>query len=581
MKTPFLLILFFFFGAAGLLAQKFSASADKTSIEIGDVIRVTYTAGSNDISGFKPPPFSSFRILSGPEISQGMQNLNGVISNSVSYSYALQALKKGKLTITPAHFRFLQKTVASNALVISVSQPSPSKGSNSTPGSASPGILMRTEVNKTHVVLGEAIAVNYKLYVPPHISLEPNTITKMPTTGFWVENGEIDRNNEIKEENYHGRSYRVFTIRKLILYPQRTGNLTVDPLEIECNGTMLVPAQKDPGMMFPDMFDNMFNMATVPFHKGIASDPVKITVDPLPEKNKPSGFSGMVGRAVISASVDKNSVKANEPVNFSLTLGGEGNITLQQAPKLNLGPDVEIYDPKITDKIDRSGNDLSGTRTFVYTLMPHKEGKLDIPSIPFSCYDPVKKTYLVSGTKPISLVVEKNEKASGGIDNPGSGENAKGGTPEYLKWLILTGIALLLLAAVLVFVRRKVKVPEHGAPEEEPFEEPDFNWYLNEAATLSINDPAGHFYSMILNALYGKLSQYLGISFSEITHENIREGLAIKNVSEALTDKYLSFIESCEMANYAPAGLPSDKPGVLDRCREIINELNQRTNLSL
>ncbi|MFI5140442.1 MAG: BatD family protein, partial [Sphingobacteriales bacterium] len=541
-----------------------------------DIIRITYAAGSSDISGFRAPDFQGLRILSGPEIMPRIQIINGQVSNNITIVYVLQAIKKGKVIIPPAHFRFPHKTMASNILTINVSAQGDASQKSNPSGKGSADVFMRTELNKTHVVLGEAIAVNYKLYCSKNVGINSQTLTKMPTTGFWVEEATDKHRGEVNEEKYKGKTYRVLIVRKLILFPQKTGSLTVDPLEIECTGEINVPVQQSPDLGFPDMFDQMFNFNTVPFHKTVSSDSVKIVVDPLPDKGKPASFSGMVGTAAFAGSVNRQNVKANEPVNFDITIGGEGNLTLQQAPKLNLSADIEVYDPKITDKIDRSGTNLSGTRTFEYTLMPHKEGKYTIPSVSFSYYDPIKKYYYESKTSPVDLTVEKNDKPTAAIENTNPGSDSKSGMPEYVKWLLVFAIALILLIAVMIFVKKKVKLPDLQQTDAASFEDIDYEYYLEEAEKLIEIDPQNDFYTVILNALYGCAEQYISIPFSEITHESIRQGLMNKNVPENIVNDYITLIQACEMMKYAPARVPVDKNGIFNHAKELIRALAKK-----
>jgi hypothetical protein len=570
-------IIFIAATAGSVSAQKFTASADLTDIAVGDIIHLTYTLEGGEGSGFIPPALDGIRVLQGPEVSNQFNIINGQSSASVSYTYLLQAIKKGKIIIPPAHVNFKGKLLASNKITIKVyDSNSPEKSVSKNQKTES--LFLKAEANKTSMVQGEAIAVSYKLFVSNNVRMGSPTVTKMPTfTGFWAETGNPDKQLQQTTENYKGKIYSVYLIRKLILFPQKTGSLTVDPLEIECTGQIVQPMQVNPNDPFSDMFDNMFNMTAVPFHKVIISNPVVVNVSALPDQNKPVSFTGMVGKAAIAASSGQTTVKANEPVTFHLTIGGEGNLSLQQAPRLNLPSDIELYEPKITDKFDRTGDNLTGTRTFDYTLMPHKEGKFEIPAISFSYYDPLKKQYFESKTVALTLNVEKNDKAPESKNEADAKTNK--GMPEYLKWIILMSGSLLLLFAVLLFIRKRVKplIPNAGdifAIEEED----NYNKYMDQASHLVFLDARNEFYSLILNTLYNFMEHLLDKPFSEITHETIRTGLQQKQIPEEQISEYLSLINECEMINYAPAGFSANKELILKQCQELIEKISAQNH---
>jgi len=569
MKKQLFLILLLLLGACHLNAQKFTVSADKTHLTLGDVVHLSYSLEGGEGTSFEPPAFTGFRIMSGPNVSNEYSGYNRITTHHLKIEYVIQAMEKGNHTLASAHIVSGTKKLTSNTLSFTVSG-NTTGGAN--PGSASSTdfLFMKAVANKTSVVQGEAVAVSYKLYVAQNVMMTSPTITKMPTfTGFWSEEVKSTIHMAPTEETYKGKVWLVYLQRKLILFPQKTGELTVDPLEIECTGQ--APAQ-DP------YSDNNFGgfYGIEPFHKVISSDAVKIHVSALPDKGKPASFTGMVGNAAIAATTDRKTVKANQPVTYHLTIGGEGNLSLQQPPKLTMPEGIEVYDPKTTDKFDRSGDNLSGTRTFDYTLMPHKEGTFELPRITFSYYDPAKKSYFESQTLPISLQVEKNDNPVSNDNDTVSTSKKKPVSPmEFLKWAVLLVGSGLLLLAVIMFVRKKEK-PQTGAdPEENPFADLDHDWYLAEAEKLAKHDPQNEFYTVLLNALYKYMEEYLSIPFAHISHESIETGLRSKNLDPALITNYLNLISEFEMINYAPGGDTSGKEKAMQRAKEAIRQIGK------
>ena len=560
--------------AGSLKAQQFTASVDHNAVGLGDMVEVSYTLNGANGSDFQAPAFPNLRIISGPNISNSI-NMGAHVSMSSSYSYVLQAIKTGKINIRPAAITVHGKRVFSNSLEINIGRGNV-QSQNQRSGNAnsnSKDIFLLASANKATAVRGEVIAVTYNLYIGDNVKISAPTITGMPTfTGFWVENGSEPKQINASHQMYKGKQYLVYPIRKILLFPQKTGALTVDPLEIECEGQMNVPKRRDPTDPFSDMFGDFFNMDVIPFHKDIKSDPLTINVTPLPTTGQPASFTGMVGKAALSVSATPNPVKANEPITYRVTIGGEGNMSLLQPIKLNLPSDIEVYDPKTIDKFDRGGNNLTGTRAFEYTLMPHKAGKFEIPSLAFSFYDPAEKKYFESKTIPITVTVEENNHVPSTTAPTASKPNEN--NASLLKWGVLLGSTLILLSAVLLFAKRKVKLPEptYIQPEEN-YTETDYDDYFKEAERLSLLDEHNEFFTAMLNGLYAFICQTYNVPFSELSHTTIKDALAQKLLPSELIESYLYLIDQCETVKYAPIGFYVDKEQMFTDAKDLIGKI--------
>src|SRR6185295_9227360 len=108
-----------------------------------------------------------------------------------------------------------------------------------------------------------------------------------------------------------------------ILFPQRSGTLTVDPMEGEVIARVQVKRQQqqrsnDPfDQFFNDPFFNnpFFNNNVQDIKVALKSDPLKISVRDLPP-NAPEGFTGAVGKFAYDVSLDKKETKAHDAVNL-------------------------------------------------------------------------------------------------------------------------------------------------------------------------------------------------------------------------------------------------------------------------
>src|SRR5262249_26345720 len=148
------------------------------------------------------------------------------------------------------------------------------------------------------------ITVSYKVYTRVQI-LNYNIIKAPAAAGFWNEDLEVPKEVHMTTEMINGKEYGGGLLHKIALFSQRSGTLELDPMQIEIE----VPIRRPSG----DMFDQFFNQQQ-PVNFRIASDPIQITVLPLPSGKAPAGFSGAVGKFQMEAVLDKDEVKTNDAV---------------------------------------------------------------------------------------------------------------------------------------------------------------------------------------------------------------------------------------------------------------------------
>jgi hypothetical protein len=178
-----------------------------------------------------------------------------------------------------------------------------------------------------------------------------------------------------------------------------------------------------------DIFDQFFNdpffgnVQTVN-HK-VRSEPISLTVLPLPSGNVPNGFKGAVGKFTMEAWLDKRQIKTNEPVTLKVKISGRGNLKLLESPAVAIPPDIERYDPKISDNIAHQQDQITGSRTFEYLLIPRHAGELKIPSFPFTFFDTEKKSFVSLASPEFVLSVEKGSELAGGVAGGISKEDVK------------------------------------------------------------------------------------------------------------------------------------------------------------
>ncbi len=221
------LVLMFAFSAMTLNAQNslFQAMVSNNKVAEGQKFRIEFRLSTSG-SSFTPPSFTGFRIISGPQQSQSTQIVNGNMSQSISYSYVLMALKEGKYTIGAATIKSGGNTYSSNEVAIEVTKGRPPDQRNDQGPDVGNSIFIRAQVSKTSPYVGEQMSVTYKLYY--NLGILNSEITLIPSlNGFWSE--DIDFENSGRDvEVVNGVRYNTATLKKSILVPQRSGELVVD-----------------------------------------------------------------------------------------------------------------------------------------------------------------------------------------------------------------------------------------------------------------------------------------------------------------------------------------------------------------
>jgi len=396
------LVLLLLFFTTNIFAAEitFIASVNKNPVGTNEQFSITYTLNTQG-SNFQAPTFRDFNVLSGPNQSTSMQFINGNMSQSVSFTYYLTANSEGTFRIDPATITVNGGKVKSNTLTINVvkSQKAQSgaqqqKSNDADAGISSNSVFLRVSVNKSSVYRGEALLATYKLYTK--VNLVNYSIDKLPAlNGFWSQELKMPQQLELTTENYNGEMYRVGIVKKVLLFPQQSGTLTIEPMEGSCIARIQTQRKRsnNPFDIFNDpFFNDPFFGSAQDVKVNVKSLPVKITVKDLPQEND-NAFKGAIGSFSLQATTDNDKVKANDAINLKIKISGKGNLKLIDAPEVEVPTDFEKYDPKVSDNTNISESGVSGSKTFEYLLIPRHEGEYTIDPIKFTYFDLDKKQY--------------------------------------------------------------------------------------------------------------------------------------------------------------------------------------------
>lgn len=555
-------------------------------VGLGEQFNVTVTAEGESTPG-KPvwDPGNDFQLVWGPQkvgsgTSVSIVNGKKTSSSQVTFIYILQSKTKGSFTLPSVTVNIGGEKVSSNQLHIDVADNAGSS-SSSAAGSAqgqqqsrssvqgrrtSNGndAFLRFSISKSKVVVGEPIKATLKLFTTADIAGFEDA--KLPTfNGFWSQETYSPKNIEFSREKVGDEIYLTAVLREYTLIPQQTGQVVIDPAEIVC--VMNVRSSSATGSIFDSFFEEYQTVRRKAVSAGYT-----ITVNPLPA-GAPASFGGGVGEFGISSSVTTDSLKTHEAASLLLTVKGNGNIALVEAPKVVFPSDFEVYDVKQTENVD--AGKLSGSKTFEYPFIPRSHGDFTIPPVEYSYYDYKKGKYVTIATQAIDITVSRG-KEDGTVQAPVLSGISKKNVRDlandirYISvkkssfhrngalfaasplYFILLLAVLLAAAVVYAVLKRVISMKGDTVMVKNRAAVKMARKRLAVAGEFLQKGLSSAFYEELHRALLGYVSDKLNIDLAEQSKDNICDQLEKSGVAGSVATGFIGLLDACEYARYSP-----------------------------
>lgn len=557
----------------GTFAETSFTTIPPRTVIAGNKFNITFRLKDGQGSGLKAPEVKGCTLLFGPSTStmQNYQWVNGksTSSTTVDYSFTYRADTPGTYVIGEARITAGGKTYTTKPVSFTVLPPD--KAAQSGQGarvddisSQSPDktvsandVFVRIILNKSHAYEQEAILCTIKLYTKYSIS------SFLPTTqpafdGFLIE--ELNLQPQLNEvEHYNGQNYMTAVLKQCIIFPQKSGKLTINS------------GKYDVTVVQHERFTGFWG-GTRPVEKEIkvSSNSASINITPLPQP-QPEGFTGAVGTFSIDSKLNTTTFKTNEAASLTYTIKGTGNIKSIKEPEIDFPSEFEQYTPQTSVDAHVTGSTVTGTMTVEYTFVPQSVGTFSIGADKFVYFNPESRQYVTLSTPAYDIKVAQGSAASvsTGVNKQSiaskntdilhikMGDLGVSKTHTYYFdswWYIPCYILLALLLVVIIFIYSKQvklnadiqgrRLAHAGKVAKKRLK--TAKGYLN----AHDNDK---FYDELLRALWGYLSDKLGIPASQLTRDNIAQQLESYGASQELTTSLIDIIDECEMARYSPA----------------------------
>ena len=550
-----ILILFLTINSFVLSAQvNFEATVSKSKLALNERLRIDFVMNQNG-DNFSPPEFDNFQIIGGPNQSIKTSYVNGERKFSKTYSYFLKPLKKGKLKINQASIEIdgeIYKSLQIEVLITdSVKQPSDSI----TQYYNDDDIELRALISKGSPYLNEPITVVYKLYYKAPINISDARETETPKfKDFWSQTIKIPQ-LKVERDIFKGQNYNVVEWRKVVLYPQKVGELEISPLSL--NLVLDVPTDKR------DFFGNVIYDQT---SQMISTGMRRIIVKDLPQLGKPDSFSGAVGNFEFDVILNKNSLRATESFQAELKVKGNGNLKLFDLPNILVPNSMELFEPEREELISTNLSGMSGSVSKSFTVIPRFQGNFPIEEVEFSYFDPNTEKYKVLKSPRLTIDVYDGPVISNTITNDNSNIITSNDSFRFIKlkgnlreinndvffqsqffYAIVTTPFLLLLSFLLFTTYKRNK--KESSSELVRIEERKINKMII-SAKESIGDKV-LFYDKIEKAIIKSLIVKFSIRMDSLNKEKIQQIGRDKGLSKDDVLLIIKLIENCEKAKYS------------------------------
>lgn len=584
----------------------------------GNRFAVTYRLSNGEGTSLNAPAIPGCKLLNpqpGVSTSQSYQIINGQASSSstVEYTFIYRAEKDGTFTIPAASIVVDGKKLTSQATKFTILPADQASGAQQGGGGYGYGygggsqqqsvhvddlasqddtsrpiskddIFVRIILNKSHAYEQEAIECTIKLYTKFQ-RINSFMMTTPPTfDGFLIE--EVDTQAALNAvENYNGQNYVTAVLKKCIIFPQKSGKLTISSGKYDLSVVQI------------ERVSNGWFVSGRPVEREVHLQPYSssVNITPLPEP-RPAGFDNAVGQFTFESRLAPDKLKTGEAASLEYIVTGTGNIKYIHEPKPEIPDDFEQFTPKTDYRTRVSGSTVTGTMMVDYTIVPQSVGTFKIPEQKFVYFDPSKKAYVTltapgynmeiakgSGT---TISAEQREIEARNTDilhiKTGDKHLSLAHEPVIFSWWYWTVAALLvvLLVVAIIVYGRQVRLNADVAGRRNARASKVARKRLREAEGFMKSRQPEKFYEAMLKAMWGYLGDKLSMPVSQLTRQNIFETLMERGVAEDAANRVLGVLDQCEMARYTPdSSSEASVEAVYNEATSSINEL-EKSNIS-
>lgn len=536
----------------------------------------------------EPPPTTNLALNNAtPTTNRNLSFGSGKMGRSVSFEWIYRPMRPGIARLRATDVVVDGKTYRTEEIRVRIvpqseapatSQPasrttgsnnsaSPDASSDTESADAEPpessldasDLFIRVKTSTDAVYQNEQATVEYQLYFRPGVQPRHSRLASAwDANGFWREELDVASRPVPQLQRIDGDLYQTIVLKRVAVFPTRTGMLRIDPLQIE---TEAYASRRASSRNYSAQ--RRYEPVT------LSSDPLTLEVSPLPDRAPPS-FGGAVGQFSVNANVTTQTARVGGAVTYKVTVEGTGNIATLQAPTLDAPNAFDVYDPKIQTDLDRGGAKVRGTKTFTYILVPQSNGQFTLPPVEFAYFDPDTQQYDEIRTSPIPVEVT-GDAAPTALSTTGAGLPvgdiaglmstaqwvSTDRTPMHRKVWPYAAVALPLLAALgLLALRRPTE--EDAPPAIETANERLDEAYAQIQSPERTPEQAQDVYRSLEKAVLEFIGDRTGHPVSGFSRDRLDAFLQEKGIDADDRDALRSLLDASDQAQFAPQSSLND-----------------------
>lgn len=521
-KSVFLLFIFLFpvlVFADGI----FDISLDKREIFEGENIKLSVELSEiiKDPDMFQLPKIEDFLVL-----SKRNYRKNG----KYIYEYVITPKTSGFFTIPSVTvYDTDKKEIISNPIEVKVLKTQKVQANYTM---SDDNTFVKAYVDTDVAYVNQQVYYTLEFATRYDLSSNPSYILPM-FKDFWKNKSNVKSGYEL----IGGENYFTFKVTTQ-LYPMRDGSIIIDPSIVEVK------------------YLNNKNKYT------FKTNPIKIKVFSLPQKNIPENFTGAVGKYYITSFVNKTNVKVNEPVTLTIHIKGNGNINSITEPVFELSSDIKKYATFV--KVDT--DEVISSKRFQCVLIPLISGAKNIPEINFSYFNTDLKNYTITKSSPIVFNVNPGV-YDGKTDNKNYNDDKIQETlkplkynvkiKQYKKYLIKNKLFILLLGLfalfavssciyrlVIIYIERDFEKIQRIKAYKKSMQ------YLKKSYENLKNEDQISFYTNLDFALKVFLRSQTGREYRNMSKKEIEADLKKFNTDHELVKEISDILKECEIFKF-------------------------------
>ncbi|HYM80936.1 MAG TPA: BatD family protein [Candidatus Limnocylindria bacterium] len=372
-------------------AVEIQARLERRTLAVGETTTLEVVVRGVAIGASEP----EFAVPEGLEVlgsgrEQNFSWVNGRSTVETVFRYEIGPTAAGRYALGPIDVRVSGQTYRSGVVGLDVSAAPVRVGA----AGGGPATLV-VDLLPPSPYVGQLAILRVRLVQRTSLAEDPH-YSPPATPGFWTD-------KPAPPESFYGDqgNQRVLvTETRTRLYPLTVGQATIG--EAMANLVIADERARDPLAWLHGSARRQLV---------VKSSPLRVRVRPLPG-GAPAGFTGAVGAFEVRWVADRPATSRDVPVTMRLDVRGIGNLPLIRPPEL-ASPDFEVFASSVEDSLGMVGGAVRGRKRFQWTVLPRRQGRLELSAPSFAWFDPAASRYQSAAAPAVRIEVGPSLFAAG------------------------------------------------------------------------------------------------------------------------------------------------------------------------